>query len=269
MLLCATGKVGERPNDFLLYSGKDYETICEKARRDGFSGIEMHILDSGRTDRKALHAALDANGLQLVSIGTGSIYAERRWSLSDPDTGVRQACIRHLEKHMETAAAYGALVILGCVQGRKKPEDDLHDHCARMMESLHILDEMAEKYGILLGFEIMNIFESDAFRTIADGVVMMRREQFRAVRLHLDTVHMNIEERNIGEAICSAAGLIGHIHLSDNNREYPGSAHYDFDETMQALRKTGYHGALALEISPYPDEETAAKRSIAYMKRWL
>ena len=70
---------------------------------------------------------------------------------------------------MRTAAPVNAIVILGCVQGRKAGSGD-GDFEKRMKESLHILDDRAEKYGVMLGFEIMNSYESDAFIRIEAGL---------------------------------------------------------------------------------------------------
>ena len=87
----------------------------------------------------------------------------------------------------------------------------------------------------------------------------------RRVKLHIDTVHLNIEEDDIAAAVRNGAGYIIHVHIADNNRWYPGHAHYDFKETLKALAEIGYCGALALEITNFPDTETAAKRSLAYL----
>ncbi|MCQ4728017.1 sugar phosphate isomerase/epimerase, partial [Anaerotignum faecicola] len=58
-------------------------------------------------------------------------------------------------------------------------------------------------------------------------------------------------------------------HVADNNRWYPGHAHYNFTETLTALHRVGYRGALALEITNAPDTETAAKKSLSYLNSIL
>ena len=163
-----------------------------------------------------------------------------------------------------------ALVILGLVAGRFSDcHDDGEEFKKNLTDSLHKLDDLAEHYQVRLGFEIMNRFESDYLTTIAEGVEYLKKEKFQKLLLHIDTVHMNIEEAHIGDAIRAGKGYIGHVHVADNDRWYPGHAHYDFQETIQALKEIGYDGALALETNCEPDTRTCARKSLEYLKRIL
>ena len=163
-----------------------------------------------------------------------------------------------------------ALVILGLVAGRFSDcHDDGEEFKKNLTDSLHKLDDLAVHYQVRLGFEIMNRFESDYLTTIAEGVEYLKKEKFQKLLLHIDTVHMNIEEAHIGDAIRAGKGYIGHVHVADNDRWYPGHAHYDFQETIQALKEIGYDGALALETNCEPDTRTCARKSLEYLKRIL
>lgn len=266
MIIAATGALCAEPDDPILYRGA-YEEICAQAAEDGYSAIEMHIEDSDAIDREALWRTLEANGLYLTSIGTGSIFFSRGYSLTSADEETRRACIAHLGRHMITAAPYGAVVIVGCVQGRLGRGQTPEAFLSLMADSLRRLDAMAGTYGVTIGLEIMNRFESDVLTTIDEGIAFVREQGFRHVKLHLDTVHMNIEEAAIGDAIRRAGDLVGHIHLADNDRWYPGHAHYDFSETIDALRDIGYDGALALEMKPYPDVRTSGRLALKYLER--
>ena len=115
MKIAATGTLN-REGNFLLYHGP-YEEILPRMAEDGYDAVELHIYDSGEIDREALWKALDASRVTLTSIGTGSIYEGRHYNLGDRDPKVREAAIRHLEKHMITAGPYGGLVIIGLIAG--------------------------------------------------------------------------------------------------------------------------------------------------------
>lgn len=45
--------------------------------------------------------------------------------------------------------------------------------------------------------------------------------------------------------------------------------YYNFKETLKALKEIGYNKSLALEIVNVPDTETAAVKSLAYLKGLL
>lgn len=269
MQIAATGQVNSSPNDPILYGEATYEAICSSAARDGFRAIELHILDSNAIDRTEVYRALENHRLKLTSIGTGAVYFSRGYSLSSPDREIRKKCIRHMAAHLETAQPYGAVVIVGCVQGRLQPGQRREELLNHLRDSLTELDDLAGRMNVQLGLEAMNRFESDALNSIEEACTFLRSGGFSHTGLHIDTVHMNIEEANIADAIRSAAGMINHVHVADNNRRYPGQAHYPFEETIRALQDIGYDGALALETKPYPDSQTAGRKSLAYLSALL
>lgn len=265
MIIATTGALAADPGDPIVYRGS-YQDICAQSEEDGYRAIEMHIEDSAQIDRRALWQTLADHNLRLTSIGTGAVFFSRGYSLTSPDAAIRKACIAHMEAHMQTAQPYGAVVIVGCVQGRLASGQAPEAFLQRMADSLFQLDVLAEKYGVTIGLEIMNRFESDVLNTIDEGIAFLKANGFTHTKLHLDTVHMNIEETRIGDAIRRAGALIGHVHLADNDRWYPGHAHYDFSETLRALYDVHYSGALALEIKPYPDARTASRLSLSYLQ---
>lgn len=265
MIVATTGTKSEE-GKFLVYHGA-YRKIIPELARDGYEAVELHIADSKEIDREELWSLLSENNVRLTSIGTGSVYEERHYNLGDHEKTVRQAAIEHLKQHMITAQPGHALVIIGLIAGRFSDAETPEEFKENLTDSLHRLDNLASVYDVPLGFELMNRFESDYLTTIAAGVSYLEKENFRKLTLHIDTVHMNIEEANIGDAIRSGRGKIGHVHLADNDRYYPGHGHYDFGETIGALKDIGYTGALALETNNLPDARTSARKSLEYLKK--
>jgi sugar phosphate isomerase/epimerase len=268
MIIATTGTL-TTGSTFLVYHGP-YGAIIPKMAEDGYRAVEMHIFDSAEIDRKELWDLLKTHGIVLTSIGTGSVYDRLHYSLGAGDPAVRKAAIRHLEQHMITAEPDHALVILGLVAGRVSDcGGNLEEFQKYLTDSLYRLDELAVHHDVKLGFELMNRFESDYLTRIEEGVAFLKANTFQRIGLHLDTVHMNIEERNIGNAIRSAKGYVSHVHVADNDRWYPGHGHYDFRETLQALNDIGYEGALALETNCLPDERESAGKSLRYLSEML
>ena len=82
------------------------------------------------------------------------------------------------------------------------------------------------------------------------------------VKLHLDTFHMNIEEKDPAEAIRKAGELLVNVHIADSNRQAVGYGHTDFRAIIRALKDIEYERALALEpLPPVPDPYVAARLS--------
>jgi len=63
----------------------------------------------------------------------------------------------------------------------------------------------------------------------------------------LDTFHMNIEERSLGDAIRLAGPRLCHLHVCENDRGTPGSGHVPWDEVAQACRDIGFEGPFVIE----------------------
>jgi D-psicose/D-tagatose/L-ribulose 3-epimerase len=66
-------------------------------------------------------------------------------------------------------------------------------------------------------------------------------------KLHLDTFHAHIEEKNPAAAIRRAGARIAHVHISENDRGVPGTGSVAWDGTFDALRAIGYDGWLTVE----------------------
>lgn len=80
----------------------------------------------------------------------------------------------------------------------------------------------AERLGVLLAFEVIDRFESDWLNTVDEGLKLLDSFGSDALSLHLDTFHMNIEEPDCAESIRKAGKRIGHVHVADSDRWYPG-----------------------------------------------
>jgi D-psicose/D-tagatose/L-ribulose 3-epimerase len=68
-----------------------------------------------------------------------------------------------------------------------------------------------------------------------------------ALKLHLDTFHMNIEEKDQGKAIRKAGQLLGHFHACGSDRGTPGHDHIDWKPIAAALRAIKYKGDVVIE----------------------
>ncbi|HJC05348.1 MAG TPA: sugar phosphate isomerase/epimerase [Candidatus Enterocloster excrementipullorum] len=264
MIIAATGSLQAGPNAPIVYRGS-YEEILPQMREDGYRGAELHIRDSREIDREKLWDDLKKNRLTLTSIGTGAAYGAWHWNIGDRDPEVRKNALACLREHMITAAPYHGLIIIGSMQGRFGDAESPEAFAANVEESLYSLDRMAEEYDVQVGYEIMNHYESDFLFNIRDGVRFMKEHGFKRIGLHIDTVHMNIDESDLGHAIRQAGSLVRHVHIADNDRYYPGHGHMNFREILQGLKDIGYDGALALETFYLPESRICARRSLAYL----
>ncbi|MDI7275008.1 MAG: TIM barrel protein, partial [Anaerolineae bacterium] len=87
--------------------------------------------------------------------------------------------------------------------------------------------------------------------------------------LLLDTFHMNIMEADPLASLRAAAPWLGHVHLSDSNRQLPGQGHIRFDQVLRTLAEIGFEGYAAIEAVAPPDPATATLASLAFLRQAL
>ena len=85
------------------------------------------------------------------------------------------------------------------------------------------------------------------------------------IGLHLDTFHMNIEEKLIGQVIKEYSSYLAYLHFADSNRLSPGLGHINFSEIILALKEINYNGYIGVEALPLPDSYSAAKQALSYI----
>ncbi|MFD3439452.1 sugar phosphate isomerase/epimerase family protein [Streptomyces sp. NPDC058685] len=136
-----------------------------------------------------------------------------------------------------------------------------------LLEGLTELGEHARRVGVTLYLEPLNRYEDHMVNRLDQAVELIRTVGLDAVRIGIDSYHMNIEEADPAAAILAAAPYIGHAQVSDSNRFQPGAGHLDWPAWLSALRTIGYGGYLAAECRLTGDP-TAAVRSIpAFLRR--
>jgi D-psicose/D-tagatose/L-ribulose 3-epimerase len=116
--------------------------------------------------------------------------------------------------------------------------------------------------GVVLCVEPINRFETSFINTAGQLVDLLDRVDHPACKATLDTFHMNIEEKSLGDAIRAVGPRLGHVHSCENDRGAPGSGHVPWDEVAEALRDINYDGPVVIESFSDRIEAIAAAAAI-------
>ena len=98
-----------------------------------------------------------------------------------------------------------------------------------------------------IAVEPLNRFETDFLNTCDQGLKLIKAVGSPALKLHLDTFHMNIEEKNQAAAILKAGKHLAHFHACGSDRGTPGNDHIDWKPIAKALKKVKYKGDVVIE----------------------
>lgn len=218
------------------------ERAVANAVRHGMDFLEIALLDPPAVDTAHSRKTLERHAMPAVcSLGLPAAC----WASRNPE-----GAIEFLKHAIDTCAAIGALALSGVVYGGigersgQPPTSAELDNVARVLQAAA---RHAATHGILLGIEPVNRYENHLLNTGWQAVSMIERIGAANIFVHLDTYHMNIEEKGIGQAIIDAREHLRYIHLSESDRGTPGAGTVGWDEVFLALRAIGFDGGLAME----------------------
>lgn len=115
-----------------------------------------------------------------------------------------------------------------------------------------VLAELADKAaesGISLGLEFCNRYETNVINTTAQTLEFIEAIGRPNIFAHLDSYHMNIEEKSMSGAVkqAAAAGKLGYVHVGESHRGQLGTGSVNWDDFLGALTEVGYDGVVTFE----------------------
>jgi sugar phosphate isomerase/epimerase len=255
-----------------LLSGT-FEAKAAKAAAFGYHGVELMVRDPAGLDWPAIKATLDDAGLEVAQIVTGELFGADGLCLVTPDDDLHRRAVERTRSVIDLAAYLNTYVNIGRLRGRlgwlsPSPDQALapEDAWAIAVEKMRETVAYAAGRGVKITLEPINRYESDFIQTTADGLRMIADLGYDNLGLMLDVFHMNVEEATIEGGLRQAGDRLWHVHIADSNRRSPGSGHLDFGAIFATLADMGYRGYVSAELLPQPDPDTAAQKTIAYLR---
>jgi D-psicose/D-tagatose/L-ribulose 3-epimerase len=220
--------------------------VLESIKRIGYDGVEVPIFDLDRSKWALWSRRLDDLGLERT---TNTVIAPEHNPVSD-DPAIRRAAYEHMEAVIDCCATLGSSILsgphqvaLGVFTGRGPTDEEWK----RSVEHLRRLAEYAAGAGVVLTEEVVNRFELYLLNTLDQAIKFVDEVDHPNCRIHLDTFHAHIEEKDPAAAIRRAGSRIAHVHVSENDRGTPGTGSVAWHATFDALRDIGYDGWLTVE----------------------
>jgi D-psicose/D-tagatose/L-ribulose 3-epimerase len=262
-----------------IYGDEPVEETFARLKRCGYDGVEL-MGEPDQYDPEAINKLCDSYGLKVLSIAGMYPWPTDSRDLANPDPAIRERAVDYLIKCVHFATQVGAplIIVVPAAVGRVSPlggeSDDEHwvagveREWENAVSSVKQAAVVAEEKGVFLAIEPINRYETFLVTNVDDALRFVRDVGSSAVKIHLDTFHMNIEESDPADAIRRAGDLLVNVHISDSNREAVGRGHFDFRGLMKALKDIGYRGTLALEpLPPVPNPYIAARmKRFAHLK---
>jgi len=247
------------PDDYL--ANQPFSELLEALQRLGFWGVEINVSDPRAHDFASIQGYLKERGLELSMLATGRTAQRRGLSLSSPDGGTRRRSVAVCRELIDWIGDQATGMILGFMKGGTSL--DRQEAQRRFAESLAEIIPEAERRGVPVLVEATNRYESAVANTIEEAGSLVEKWGAAVAQILPDTFHMNIEEADSLDALRRGRHRFTSLHLSDNNRCYPGFGAIDFGRYFALLEEIGYTGRLAIEGNPVNDIASDARASVA------
>jgi D-psicose/D-tagatose/L-ribulose 3-epimerase len=121
------------------------------------------------------------------------------------------------------------------------------DEKAILLQVFEDIADYAKQRNITIAPEPINRYESYVFTSAHEILDMIEHLGKPNIGLHLDTFHMNIEERNFHDSIIRAGNNLKHVHITESDRGMTGEGNIHWDDFFKALATINYQGPLVLE----------------------
>lgn len=213
-----------------------------KATSYGMDFLEIALLDPHGVDARHSRQVLEAAEMRAVcSLG----LPQAVWASQNPD-----GAVEFLTLALDQCAAMGAEALSGVVYGgigERTGQPATQAELDNVAGALTRAARHAKSLGLQFGIEPVNRYETHLLNTGWQAVEMIEWIGADNMFVHLDTYHMNIEEKGIAQGIIDARDHLRYIHLSESDRGTPGAGTIAWDEIFGALRAIGFRGGLAME----------------------
>lgn len=253
--------------------------LIDRVKGLGLDFIEIPLMSLETFDAAAVRERLQTVGLDACT----STVLSKTTDISSEDPMIRNNGIRYLKDCAKATSDIGAKNFSGVLYSAhddpdaKRPTEATWD---RVADALREVARYATALGVNIGLEPVNRYETSVVTTCRQAVDLIEKIGESNVKIHLDTYHMNVEEKDFYTPTMLAGDKLIHYHLCENDRGIPGTGHIDWDGIFRALSELGYDGYAALEsfvdlslnMNTYvwrqlaPDGDTLVREGISFIK---
>lgn len=232
----------------------------------GFDFVEIALEDSANIDPELIRKALDDHDLECRSVcaatGPGrDLRGNRKEQITS---------MEYIQELINIAPVLGSSLVAGPIYsavGRADlvPEELKSKQWNLVVENLRILTSYSEKQHVKLAIEPLNRYETDFVNTCDQALQLIKDVGSDALFVHLDSFHMNLEEKDPALAITKAGEKLALLHASGSDRGTPGGDQINWDRIFAALDHINYQGDIVIE-SFTPDVKIIAKAASIWRK---
>jgi len=220
--------------------------LIDRVKGLGLDFIEIPLMCLETFDAEAVKTRLES--VRLDSCTSTVLLGDT--DITSGDEEIRRKGVEYLKACVKATHDIGAANFSGVIYSQhvkaaiQPPTPQEWEYSAN---ALREAARFAQDYGVQIGLEPVNRYETYLVNTCEQAIQLIEMIGEPNVKVHLDTYHMNIEEKIFYRAAKLAGDKLMHIHLCENDRGIPGTGLVDWDGLFKALGEMNYQGCAALE----------------------
>jgi sugar phosphate isomerase/epimerase len=229
----------------------------------GFTGVELNITNVESADMDAIQRFLGEYDLVMTMFASGLAAKTLGLSLSSPDEAVRSRSVDASSHFIDFVQGHDVGVIIGFLKGG--PARDADRAKSDFLTSMEQIAAYARMKQVHVLIEATNRYESSVANSVEEAAQIVDLLDNPYLHILPDTFHMNIEEADAHAALIAHQDKFISVHISDNNRFYPGLGAIDFYRVFQTLETIGFSGPVAIEGNLRDSFSEDLRDSMAYL----
>lgn len=226
----------------------ELEKLAPQVKEMGFDWIEVPLEGLDDMDHKR-----GAEIIKEYDLGVSACAAmgpDR--DLIHPDKAIRDNGIAYLKGAIQATHDLGGTNLVGPLYsavGRtwQSTLEERERDTDLLVENLSELAKFAADFDVMLCVEPLNRFETSFINLAEQAIPVVDRVDHANCQMMLDTFHMNIEEKSLGDTIRTVGSRLRHVHACENDRGAPGTGNIPWDEVAKALNDIHYDGPVVIE----------------------
>ena len=251
----------------------------------GFDVVEIAVEDPSLINIKEVKKALKLYGLKANICGAFGTARD----FTNDDEAFHRNSFSYIESCLDLCVEvetdfFGGPMYSAVGKARMLSPELRKVEWDRAVKNLRIVCAMAEERGLRIALEPLNRFESDLINTAEDVLRLVNDINHPAAQIMLDGFHMNIEEKDIEQAIITAGDKLIHLQVSENYRGTPGSGQTNWHAYKKGLETIKYNGTITIESFTPENKELAgavcfwhpmaenqdsfASEGLKFLKKW-
>ncbi len=222
--------------------------LFNKIKRMGYDTVEIAVEDMSENNVNAIKKGLDEYGLNCVICGA---YGPDRNIMSE-DEDVQKSGVEYIKKLIDMADNLSAKAIVGPAYSvgihpgflNADNKKKAWDNCVKNLKEA---GEYAGHHGKRIAVEPLNRYETNFINTAEEALGLIKEVNNPQIGVQLDVYHMNIEDKDLEDAIVNTGKYLFHLHVPEHDRGTPGTGHTDWAGVARALKKISFDECVVIE----------------------